>query len=485
MTNEGASRTQQGLNVLLIDSDPDFLVRSCKLIAEDGHRAWGAEDLLAAANFLADHRPDLLLVELALLDADGADPLGDLRARALGAPAVLMASGPPGDRFQFFSGAYDIFGYHDKQHGGECLRMWVNAAQMAARQLDKIRNTRQGLRHLLDAAPELHKIQSLDEVMEAILAHIDSMVGGQGAFVAARMTDPVGRPALEGLADHAQTINDYVVGATSKSSYPRGTTLDQLQSVPVQLLRRAVEERSNIIDDKHGVLPLALADQVLGLAYLDRPSQGEGDLELLQVFATQAAAAIRNAALYDLATVDPTTRLLRKEFTLERLRETIKLAWRKVFPVSVLMLDLDNFKELNNQYGHVVGDRTLRHIGELLKSNVRDSDIVGRFGGDEFIIALIDSDRAGAVIVAERLQHAMMDEQGRTWPEGLQPLKASMGLSSIEPGDDPAEQIGFPNFPLVAEALVEQADAAMLAAKRKAKWMFASPPLAWKVFQRR
>ncbi|UCC48441.1 MAG: diguanylate cyclase [Gemmatimonadota bacterium] len=482
MIKGGTKGPGHGLSVLLVDSDPEFLRQSCKLIAEDGHRAWGAEDLLAAANFLSDLTPDLLAVELALLEADGADPLGDLRARAPGAPTILMASGPPGERFHAFARLHDIYGYYDKEHGGDCLRLWVGAALVTARHAEVIRQTRRGLRRVLEAVPELHKIQSLDEVLETILGQVAELVGGESGFVAARVSDPVGKPPIEGFSEFPQTIDDYVVSAANVDAYPRGATVDRLKSVPSHLVRRAVDERCNIIDDHHGVLPLALAQHVLGLAYLNKPNLRERDLDVLQVFASQAAAAIRNAALYELATVDSTTRVFRKSFTLERLRETLKLAWRKGFPVSVLMLDIDGFKELNDAHGHIVGDRALRYLGIALKRNVRDSDVVGRFGGDEFILILIDANRDGAEIVANRLHEALGSERGMPWPEGIPRLKTLMGTATLEPGATSPMDLGFPDFPRAVERLVDEADAAMYQARRAAKRIFTGPTLGWADF---
>ncbi len=221
---------------------------------------------------------------------------------------------------------------------------------------------------------------------------------------------------------------------------------------------------------------------MLGLAYLNKPNLRERDLDVLQVFASQAAAAIRNAALYELATVDSTTRVFRKSFTLERLRETLKLAWRKGFPVSVLMLDIDDFKELNDAHGHIVGDRALRYLGIVLKKNVRDSDVVGRFGGDEFILILIDANRDGAEIVANRLHEALGSERGMPWPEGIPRLKTLMGTATLEPGVTSPMDLGFPDFPRVVERLVDEADAAMYQARRAAKRIFTGPTLAWADF---
>jgi diguanylate cyclase (GGDEF)-like protein len=475
-------RPNKGLSVLLVDSDPDFLKRSCKLVAEEGHCVWGAEDLLAAANFLADNLPDVLLVELELLETDGADPLADLRLRAPGAPIVIMGAGAPGVPFRKLNRTHDVFGYHDKRHGKDGLLLWVKAALASARQLDTIRRTRQGLRRVLESIPQLHEIQSLDELTETILTLVSALLGGESAFVATRATDPVGKRPIEGFIYSPQSIDDFVVSAASTDSYPRGATVEKLRSVPEHIVRRAVEEHSNIIDDSHGVLSLALAEHVLGLAYLERPGQGERDVDLLQLFASQAAAAIRNAALYELATVDTTTRVFRKAFTLERLRETVKLAWRKAFPVTVLMVDIDDFKRMNDKHGHVVGDRALRHLGNLLKMNVRDSDVIGRFGGDEFLLVLIDANQDGAAIVAERLQSALTSEWESWWPPGMPALTTTMGMATLNPGDVAPVDLGFPDFLRVVEDLVTEADAAMCRARRDGVKVLAGRTLRWPEF---
>lgn len=479
MTLLRRNRAKQGLSVLLIDSDPDFLSRSCGHIAEEGHCVWGVEDLIAAASFLADHLPDALLVELALLEIDGADPLADLRELAPGAPIVLMGNGAPGGRFSRVTREHKAYGYHDKGHGEQGLRLWVNAALQAAQQLDMIRRSRQGLRRVLEAVPQLHQIQSLEDVTETILDEVSRLMGGESAFVAARLSDPVGKPSIEGFIYSPQSVDDYVVAAASSDSYPRGASINKLRAVPDQLMRRAVEERSNIIDDDHGVLPLTLADHVLGLAYLNKPGIGERDIDLLQVFASQAAAAIRNAALYELATVDTTTRVYQKQFTMERLRESLKLAWRKAFPVTVAMLDIDKFKNLNDEHGHVVGDRALRHMGSLLKRCVRDSDVVGRFGGDEFLIVLIDANPEGGGVVANRIRSALAGEQTRSWPKGIPPIRTTIGLVTLEADDVSPMDLGFPDFPRIVERLVIEADTAMYQARSESIPVLIGPTLRW------
>ncbi|UCF21204.1 MAG: diguanylate cyclase [Gemmatimonadota bacterium] len=478
----GKTDSNSGASVLLVDSDTRFLRHSCKIIAEDGHQAWAAEDLLAAANFLVDHRPDVLVIELDLLEADEADPLQDLQARAPGAATVLADHGPPEDRFRRLWEHHEIYGYLDKGHGTDSLRLWVSAALTRSRQAQMISRTRTGLRRIVEAVPDFHRIQSLDDVLESILSHTGALADSSSAFIAARMSDPVGKPPIEGFEELSQAIDDYVVGASNTETYQRGTSVAKLASVPGHLLRRAIDERSNVLDDHHGVVPLALAQHVLGIAYLEQPRAGVRDTDLLRIFGSQAAAAIRNAVLYELATIDSTTRVFQKSFTLERLRQTIKLAWRKAFSVSVLMLDINRFKELNDKHGHVAGDRALRQLGAALKENVRDSDIVGRFGGDEFLVVLIDADSAGAKIVVDRL-HAMSTSTSlQPLPSNSVPLSLTMGMATLRPEDTPPIELGFPDFSAVVETLVGEADAAMYRARQEGVLRSYGRLLSWADF---
>ncbi len=128
-----SGEAERCFSVLIVDSDPKFGRDSCELVATQGHPAWGAQDLIAAVSFLHDQTPQLLLVELALLEMDGADPLGDLRAHAPGVPIVIMDDGPPDERFEAFSRAHNVFGYLNKRHGDEGLRLWLDSAQRLTR----------------------------------------------------------------------------------------------------------------------------------------------------------------------------------------------------------------------------------------------------------------------------------------------------------------------------------------------------------------
>jgi len=166
-------------------------------------------------------------------------------------------------------------------------------------------------------------------------------------------------------------------------------------------------------------IPFSLDRRQGGVFFL-RTERGERtlspeDAEFAEVVIRAAVAAIRraqalestradNKRLEELATTDALTRLLNRRALLDRLSSEVDRARRFKSQLSLLMFDLDNFKQVNDRYGHLVGDRVLRQFGGLLASQARTIDIVARYGGEEFVVILPETATDGAAIFAERLR---------------------------------------------------------------------------------
>ncbi|WP_163327561.1 GGDEF domain-containing protein [Desulfurobacterium thermolithotrophum] len=120
------------------------------------------------------------------------------------------------------------------------------------------------------------------------------------------------------------------------------------------------------------------------------------------------AQAFRNAYIYELlrreSSIDPLTGLYNRRFGLKRLREIIKLALRENKPIAIGMLDIDNFKRINDTYGHLAGDYILKKIAEIVINNIRENDLAVRFGGEEILIALYNTNESTAKDVFERIR---------------------------------------------------------------------------------
>jgi diguanylate cyclase (GGDEF)-like protein len=180
-------------------------------------------------------------------------------------------------------------------------------------------------------------------------------------------------------------------------------------------------------------LPVVARGQIVGVivvfAYPQRRFHA-GDFALLEMVGTQATIALQNARHYQLSTVDDLTRLyLRRHFD-QRLRDEVARSRRYSKRFTLMLVDFDAFKEVNDRYGHAAGDRVLKMVAEILRQEVRSMDIPARMGGDEFAVLLPEVGWQGALLVAERirrrLEGAAVEADGRPIHQTV-----SMGIASF------------------------------------------------------
>jgi diguanylate cyclase (GGDEF)-like protein len=151
-----------------------------------------------------------------------------------------------------------------------------------------------------------------------------------------------------------------------------------------------------------------------------------------------------------MAVTDSLTGLYVRRYFMVKLQEELLRAQRYNNILSVVMVDLDRFKNINDTYGHDAGDRVLKAIGKFLQQNVRDVDVVARYGGDEFVIMIPEAANDAAHILSERLRKNLSEMKF----DDLPPVTISLGIATFPyDGKDP-------------EDLVKKADAAMYSAKR-------------------
>jgi diguanylate cyclase (GGDEF)-like protein len=170
---------------------------------------------------------------------------------------------------------------------------------------------------------------------------------------------------------------------------------------------------------------------------------------LVRALASQAAVAIRTATLEDLVFKDPLTGAYNRRYFTLRIEEEAKRHTRLGEPMSLVLIDLDDFKPVNDRHGHQAGDQVLREVTRLLIENSRDFSIVTRYGGDEFAVLLINTPKAGALRYADRIKRLV---EGHTFERVR--LTASIGVASM------------PDDVSAAADLMPAADRALYAAKR-------------------
>ena len=184
--------------------------------------------------------------------------------------------------------------------------------------------------------------------------------------------------------------------------------------------------------------------------------QDQGNLESLL---SSLLYPMRNALLYRAATQsalrDPLTGAGNRIAMEQTLQREIDMSRRHVQPLSVLMLDIDHFKRVNDTHGHAVGDKVLRAVAASIKGQLRNMDMVFRFGGEEFLILLSNTSREAAAIVGERLRQAAQTQE--YWADDIRiDLTVSLGCSTLLAGES-------------AESLLRRADSALYVAKREGR----------------
>jgi len=157
-----------------------------------------------------------------------------------------------------------------------------------------------------------------------------------------------------------------------------------------------------------------------------------------------------------LANFDPLTGLYNRQAILGKLHELINRSKRYKEYFSLSMLDIDHFKKVNDRYGHLIGDDVLEKIAVLIRRNIRDTDIAGRYGGEEFIIILPQADLSSATVVAERIRNIIENAEMKDSGGNVFAITVSQGLSSWEPGED-------------THSLISRADEALYKAKENGR----------------
>ena len=181
------------------------------------------------------------------------------------------------------------------------------------------------------------------------------------------------------------------------------------------------------------------------------------DYEQSQIMsiASLASVAINNAALMEMSSTDMMTHLKLKYYFFNYLTEAIDSAFLKKENIAVLMFDIDFFKKFNDTYGHECGDFVLISVADIIKKSLRDVDVASRYGGEEFTVLLCDTDKDGAMIVAERIRSAI-DEHDFVYNDQHLHVTISVGVSVF---DADTNLVNSPN------CFVNQADQALYVSK--------------------
>jgi diguanylate cyclase (GGDEF)-like protein len=455
----------ESLRILLVDDDEDeyFLLR--ELIS--GHtkgRALYKYDLDWVSNYdeavaaFAACSYDLYLVDYQMGNRTGLDLLRESAARACPAP-VIMLTGQGSYETDLSAMQLGVADYLEKSQLtlpllDRSIRYAIERKQ-AEQHLETLVHER--TKDLALMKKQAQELTALQKATSSLLQTLDpSRLMGQILDAAQEAIPSAERARLhlvERQAGRAKKLTeislndprvcrvklpDEIQGPLTALTEGRSLLITDIQA---ESMLFSLLNNEQARQDIHSVIlaPLVLDQEVLGALSLSAtiPSAfSEADLRLLSSFAATATAAIHNAILYsetqNLATTDPLTGELNRRALFEMGQREIERFQRFDRPLAWIMFDIDQFKQINDTYGHAAGDRVLITVVERCCRVIRHIDIVGRYGGDEFVILLPETDHQTAREIAERVRASISDAPVET-EAGAISVSVSIGVTEASP----------------------------------------------------
>ncbi|MHB8838516.1 MAG: GGDEF domain-containing response regulator [Gemmatimonadaceae bacterium] len=452
--------------VLVVDDDEGVRRSLVTALGDVGCEVREATDAAAMRVALGEWEPSLVLLDASLPDADGARLLQELKAsdatREL--PVILLASRLPDELTELMLGlgAADVlrkpFRPRDllarvqaqlRVHA--LLRTTQAALRLAEEEIGRVREDSENRRKLVDILHEVTGDLSSDEIYHILSRRVARALSlSRCSVILARPGDRVGVVATAfdnpALRNYEIDLEGYPeIRAALEHGHP--VLVEDLHTSPLyEDLRREWAANGMQIPIRSVIaLPFTLGKVQAGVFFLRRmvnePPLTNEDVEFADSVIKAAVAAIHraqviettkadNARLEVLAHTDPLTQVLNRRALTVRLASELERARRYDSVLTLLMVDLDHFKTVNDTYGHLVGDEVLREIATLLQNDVRSVDVVARYGGEEFVAVLPETSLAGAMIFAERIrEHIAATPFAGSLVEPLK-LTASIGVSS-------------------------------------------------------
>ena len=477
--------------ILVVDDDPAVHKLLATYFKRTQFEMESCEDSRNAISHILSFQPDLVLIDLMMPNLDGISATKRIRNLNLSSYLpVIMLTAKADNRDIIAALDAGVDDYITKPFEFDVLMARIKNMLRLKKLQDRLMEKTQALNEaneqisrlnhvLVETNRQLQKkiydLRSIFEVSYKVMGQLefehlvkDALINLLGIFTA--------KTAMLLLVDQENPDHFKVVdvkGVHSKNIYEFNLNRNDKIVHYMDLVKRAFQIR-NVAPEfadivprlKHFEIevlsPLYQNEELIGLVGLGANFKDEeytqDQLDTLGILSNMLAVAISNATMYEnirqMSYTDAMTGLHNYRYFELRLKEEIARARREGTHISLLILDVDYFKNYNDTLGHPAGDEVLRKVGKILQSSVRDNDIVARYGGEEFAIILSGAEKNGAVKLAERIREKV--EEAAFYKEEIQPnnkLTISLGVAT------------FPDDALNEEELVHNADKALYQAK--------------------
>ncbi len=433
--------TMDKTRILIIDDDAGLRKTLADILRAKGHDVLTAENGMEGIALSKENPVNLVLIDLGLPDVTGMDVLNGIKAERPATEAIILTGNATLDS-AIEATNRGAFSYLQKPYDIEQLLLHIQRAQL------KQQAEEQFVRHNIELERTNAELKALQEVssaisrtidMEGLLTEVFHALARTKIFpfeikAAILLVDEAGvrLASFSGFSDaDLEACNNIRIGeclcgiavATGEIVISKNSRED---------VRHSLCEHG-AAPHGHIVVPLKVVDKVVGLLSLYTGPDivvNEQALELLSSIGNQVGIAISNARLYEetksSALHDPLTKLANRRFLEIQLDKLMESAKRYDRPLSIIMLDIDHFKIYNDTCGHVEGDRLLAKLAGILMKDLRNADQVFRYGGEEFLAILPDTDLTMAIEAAERLRNAVEAETEVTISLGIAAYRHTM-----------------------------------------------------------
>ena len=487
------TRYKSGKKILLVDDKEEYLEATASIITHEGHDVVCVKNGQEAIDAIKQETYDLLLLDYYMPGGmTGEDVVVKIREFNKDIQIILQTGYageyPPREMLK----KLDIQGYHDKSDGPDKLLLWIDVGLKSAFTINLLNKSKLGLRYILDVTPDLHKIQQIDDLLQGILYQISGLIGTVNSFLAILSDDDFKKAntlqpedSFVAIIEEAELI---IKASTGKfDGIPKVDNC--LKPETIKVLHDVMQKHEIIINGDTTIIPLCVGDEIIGIIFLDKSVLENENIELLNIFANQAAVAVQNAKLYEMATLDPLTGVYVRRFLDQCILRELRSSLRLRQPLTLFMVDMDRLKEVNDKIGHLAGDKALTVIGKILKKSTRFSDFVGRYGGDEFAVLLPMTPMNKTEIVAQRI-FELIDEFNEKSNDIGSKISLSIGICGIsipdiKDNDNPRPLVNT-YFSDMANNLIKFADKMLYQSKKDPdkKYHFNDEELKWLPFDK-
>jgi len=370
----------------------------------------------------------------------------------------------------FFGGVWGVAAYTTGRFAGESLRLKLSQEESEQAIIDIEEKLEAERRRIAAGRQRIDKIFNLTKFTRQLSSYLGlTEVVEQVLSGTNELTGHLGRASLVMFGENSATVyrleEKGVVAAREDADLFSQWVRVRVMPLYIPDLSKDVRFRDSAPTTARSVMatPLVRGKSAIGVLLVQSSSVeafSQEDWRLLTLMGDLSGVSIQNSLLYqrtqEEAITDGLTGAFVHRYFQERLVEEVKRCTEGGIHLTMLMADIDNFKSLNDTYGHLTGDTVLKGVAHTLQEGVRTTDFVARYGGEEFAVLLTETDAVGGLLVAERLRAAV--ENCSFAQAGVErKVTVSIGVASIEGGGGEGR------------GLVERADEALYEAKRAGK----------------